>query len=221
MEQPRTRFRFDFADLRPAPLRVVVPAPMPLPEEARVMVAGPRPWWLRPLLPLFRSGAPLRVDVTREASPVLAARLRNGIAVAIASAGGEAGVQVVTWNDGLAAGSGKVMGIPPAPDLTLVPAEVEAGSAEAAKRARARLAGEAWLVVADGQAPWALGSPGAAGSSKAASVGPAGGGWERALRVPLVTAADLGVGRGHPTPFALACATLAMAVVRRHRELQR
>ena len=229
MEQPIPPFSFDFADLRAVPLRVVAPDPLPLPAEAGPVTAPERPAWLRRLLPVFRSAAPMRIDVVPDASPVLASRVRNGVAAVIASAGADSGVAVVTWETGLAAADRRVVGIPPCPDVTIVPAEVEARSAAQARRCLASLPGEAWLVVAgDGESELrSVGLPSlASATARLDTAGQKGDRppfWARIVRLPLVTAGDLAVeaaGGIAPTPFGVGCCELAMAVVRRHREIQ-
>jgi len=141
-------FRFDFADLQPAGLRLLDAVPAALPAGARPLAAGRRPGWLPPLLPAFPTGWPLRVAFVDACAPVFARRLREGLAEVLAAAGRETGVEVLAWPDGLAAGCGGLESLPAEPHAVVVAAELDSESAQAAAQLLRSLdPARAWLAL--------------------------------------------------------------------------
>jgi|SRR6266536_2188575 len=149
--QPVGKFSFNFADLavRPEPrLQVLDVAGVDAPPAAAAVAPLPRPRWLPRLLPVFRAGEPMRIDVAADPAPAFGARLLRGLAALYAAAGAEAGVRAVAWEDGLGVGGHALDRLPSGPHAVAVPAELEPRSlAAAACRLRELPPGRAWLVL--------------------------------------------------------------------------
>ncbi len=148
----RTRFTFDFTELRPqaraSPLRVLEPAVEPPPAGATKIAALPRPRWLGRLLPVFRTDEPLRVIIGAAAgSSRFAALLQDCLIHVIAAAGAEAGLQVLTWPGGFAVGT-RLDVVPTRPHAWVVTAELFADSvASVAEFVRTAPAADVWLIL--------------------------------------------------------------------------
>jgi len=204
------RFRFDFADLQPPVVDLMVlDGGLPVPDQAVPVPVHPRPGWLRPLLPIFAEGRALRVEVARPAAPTFAGILLDGLAGLFAAAGAESGVSVLRWEHGFLAGSHGLARMPVEAHFTLLPADLVPHSLELARTYLAMLPPESTLLVVNGALPRlerALGLP-------AASV----------VRLPLVGSGELStVIRGLPAAlgsrrFGKACRALAGELCRRYR----
>lgn len=204
------RFRFDFADLRPAVELKVIEGGLPVPEQARPLAAHPRPPWLRPLLPVFAEGRGLRVEVARPAAPSFARVLEEGLAGLFAAAAAGSGVSVLAWEHAFLVGSHGLARMPLEAHLTLVAADLLPESLEMAAGYLRLLPADRTVLVLNGRAPRlerSLPVPAAP-----------------TFRVPMVGERELAArARGVPASlgsarFGRACLDLAQEAVRRYRE---
>jgi hypothetical protein len=215
---PVVRFRFDFDDLKRAPvpdLRVLAPELEPTPASAALVLTPRRPRWLPTLLPAFRSCEPLRVAVLDAHATAWAARLRTSLAALFSSAGAQAGLCVWEWQMGFAVGAPGFDRVPPKPHAVVVAAECDAMSIEAAVQLIGSADGGLCFLALHGDEPRL---------DRRIGIGAALAGRAHVMRFPLLRAADLsGLARGQ-TPalskgaFGRACLVLAQALVAHYRE---
>ena len=145
------RFTFDVAELAPPALdlRVLEPRLVLAPVEFKLLQPLPRPWWLRPLRAVFRHDDPFRLDLASAPAPALSARLEWFLGAAWAAAGAQQGLEVGTWNGGLAVGGHGLNRVPAAPHVRVAAAELWPDSVQEAMTAL-RAPGDVglrWLVL--------------------------------------------------------------------------
>ncbi|TMD52220.1 MAG: hypothetical protein E6I85_11150 [Chloroflexi bacterium] len=148
------RFRFDFADLAPAPFELrVLEGGVEVPAAAERISGRPRPRWLGRLLPVFPEGHGLRLAVLAPAAPTLAGLLLDSLGGLLASAAAGSGVSVLGWDHHLLVGSHGLRRMPPEPHWYLVPADLLEASLAQAAQLLAILPRQRTLLVLNGRLP--------------------------------------------------------------------
>ena len=208
VQAPAARFRFDFEDLRPAPLDLRVVGGRPaLPQSAvDVPPAARRPGWLPRLLPVFAAGEPLHVEVLGDSS--FGGLLLESLVALLATAGAEARVRVLLVDGGFVVGGPQLDTLPARPHVTLVPVDLTPRAVAAAiEDARTR---PTPLLVLNGSLPRLDRHLGITGQAL--------------VRVPLVGRGELEAVRRGIAPsllrkaFGLGCLGLARRVVEIYAE---
>jgi hypothetical protein len=145
-------FSFSFADLAVVPetpdLTVLESEAAGTPGDVREVEPAPRPRWLSRLLPVFRAGDPLRIQIRASAAPAFGARLADSLGRLFATAGAEAGIRVGAWEGGFGVGGHGMRRMTAEPHAHLVVAELEQASVGTALAALDEIpAAACWLVL--------------------------------------------------------------------------